>query len=42
MFENYLRLVVGQKDKSYVDDIEPVVAKLMGSAAGPLDVADRG
>jgi len=40
MVENYLRLVVGRQDKS--DDIDPIVAKLMGSAAGPLDVVDRG
>ena len=40
MVENYLRLVVGRQDTS--DDIDSVVAGLMGAAAAPLGVADRG
>jgi hypothetical protein len=40
MVENYLRLVVGRQDTS--DDIDSVVAGLMGAAAAPLSVADRG
>ena len=40
MVENYLRLVVGRQESS--DGIDSVVAGLMGSAAAPLGVADRG